>query len=290
MAQARPPGGDATPGGAATLEPLSKWPGREPGAASAAAERGEAAKRALGGAMLVLLCGAAYALRRLLQLLWPARWLIAAALAAGEVAFFFLWYRRRYSQLNTQPAVHAPAHVDSMRLFKRFVSLVRSLPEGVDIEMYLTAWFRCVDEDDRAQMVAALGCWRRERRGGGASRAHRTDARRGGRRGRDRTSTFLPLLPPPTDQQRPTGAPRSRTSSAATWRSSWRTASGTSRCTRWRPRASATCRGRWSASSRRRLTTRSRCVLGVCVLCVCVCAPQSRAVELAAAAVCVRAA
>lgn len=154
MAQPRP-GGDATPGGAATLDPpLNKWTTGE--AASGAAQRGERAKRALGAAMLLLLCAAAFALRRALQLLWPARWLIGGTLAASEVAFFFLWYRRRYAQLDAQPEVHAPAHVDSMRLFKRFVSLVRSLPEGVDIEMYLTAWFRCV----RVLLECLLQCVR----------------------------------------------------------------------------------------------------------------------------------
>jgi hypothetical protein len=119
----------------------------KPGAADAAAAQlqaaGETAKRALGGLMLLLACVGALAALRLLHLLWPARYAIAAALAAGEVAFFFLWYRRRYTQLNTQPAVHAPAHVDSMRLFNRFVSLCHSLPDGVDIETYLSSWFRC---------------------------------------------------------------------------------------------------------------------------------------------------
>jgi hypothetical protein len=110
---------------------------------AAAAARGEAAKRALGVFMLALVAAAAFATVRAAQLLWPARYCILAGLAVGEVAFFFLWYRRRYSQLNTQPAVHAPAHVDSMRLFNRFVSLCHSLPDGVDVETYLCAWFRC---------------------------------------------------------------------------------------------------------------------------------------------------
>lgn len=137
------PASQAAPGAAAGAQPgLGKWaPAQADG--QSVAERGEAVKRALGGAMLVLCCGGAYALLRLLQLLWPMRFAIAVCLAAGEVAFFFLWYRRRYSQLNLQPERHAPDHVDSMRLFHRFVSLCHSLPDGVDIETYLTAWFRC---------------------------------------------------------------------------------------------------------------------------------------------------
>lgn len=107
-----------------------------------AAERGEAAKRALGLFILVLLGALAYMAMRVVQLLYPARYFILATLVAAEVAFFFLWYRRRYTQLNTQPEVHAPEHVDSMRLFNRFVSLCNSLPDGVDVETYLSAWFR----------------------------------------------------------------------------------------------------------------------------------------------------
>ena len=125
------------------FEPSITKPGT-PGAAAQQhlQEAGEAAKSALGGFMLVVVAVSALLIVRLAHLLWPFRYAVAVALAAGEVAFFFLWYRRRYTQLNTQPAVHAPAHVDSMRLFNRFVSLCHSLPDGVDIETYLSSWFR----------------------------------------------------------------------------------------------------------------------------------------------------
>lgn len=110
--------------------------------ADSLAEQSESVKRALGLVLLALCATACYALSHLLRLLWPFRYAIAAVVLVGEVAFFALWCRR-YSQLNTQPDVHAPAHVDSMRLFDRFVSLCYSLPDGVDLETYLCAWFRC---------------------------------------------------------------------------------------------------------------------------------------------------
>ena len=109
--------------------------------ADSLAEQSESAKRILGVVMLALCAAACYAMAHLLHLLWPARYAIATAMAVGEVVFFMLWCRR-YTQLNTQPDVHAPAHVDSMRLFDRFVSLCYSLPDGVDLETYLSAWFR----------------------------------------------------------------------------------------------------------------------------------------------------
>ncbi|KIY94915.1 hypothetical protein MNEG_13048 [Monoraphidium neglectum] len=126
----------------------------------------EAVKRALGVVMLLVLGAAAYLVMHTLRLLWPARYAIGALVAAGEVAFFVLWCRR-YTQLNTQPDVHAPAHVDSMRLFDRFVSLCYSLPDGVDLETYLSAWFRGarVDEIMRGNMeeLMAYGFWYKSR-------------------------------------------------------------------------------------------------------------------------------
>jgi hypothetical protein len=117
----------------------------------------EAVKRALGVVMLLVLGAAAYLVMHTLRLLWPARYAIGALVAAGEVAFFVLWCRR-YTQLNTQPDVHAPAHVDSMRLFDRFVSLCYSLPDGVDLETYLSAWFRWAG----AEAARVAGCASRQ--------------------------------------------------------------------------------------------------------------------------------
>jgi hypothetical protein len=130
---------DPTPG---ESEDMDKQHGSGVEAAgSAKAEQSEAAKRALGGAMLLALGGALWLAAAAARALYPYRWQLAGAVAAAEVVFFALWCRR-YAALNTQPARHAPAHVDSMRLFDRFVSLCYSLPDGVDLETYLSAWFR----------------------------------------------------------------------------------------------------------------------------------------------------
>lgn len=142
QAEPRPDAPDSAsqqPEAAAPHDGLNKWATPEQ---QAAAERGEAAKRMLGLAMLLVLGVAAYAALRVGLFLWPFRYAILGTLAVAEGCFFVLWYRRRYAQLNEQPRVHAPEHVDSMRLFNRFVSLVYSLPEGVDIEMYVSTWFR----------------------------------------------------------------------------------------------------------------------------------------------------
>ncbi|KAI8474759.1 MAG: hypothetical protein J3K34DRAFT_517850 [Monoraphidium minutum] len=130
------------------------------------AEQSETLKRALGCVMLLLLGAACYLAMHALRLLWPARYAIAAVVAAGEVVFFVLWCKR-YTALNTQPDVHAPKHCDSMRLFERFVSLCYSLPDGVDLETYLCAWFRGarVDEINRGNMeeLMAYGFWYKSR-------------------------------------------------------------------------------------------------------------------------------
>jgi hypothetical protein len=62
------------------------------------------------------------------------------ALLAAEAAFYALWYRRRYAELDALPgAKRAPSTADATRLFERFLAMRRELPDAYgSVQAYIT--------------------------------------------------------------------------------------------------------------------------------------------------------
>eukprot|EP00877_Chromochloris_zofingiensis_P001902 jgi/Chrzof1/11712/Cz06g06150.t1 len=109
----------------------------------------------------------AYHFWRLVVLPW--RQFVFAVIMLTEVLFYFLYYRRRYLKWNAQPDVHAPSHLEALRLFQRFIKLETDDPEAstLDIVSYLTVWFKDAAIEDikrgNVEELMAYGFWYKTR-------------------------------------------------------------------------------------------------------------------------------
>lgn len=103
------------------------------------------------------------------QLIWPHRLIILATLAFVEAAFYLLWFLPKYKELNLDPEARrkVPQQKDSARAFQRFLKLSKSLPHGVDVDQYLSIWFRNTPFSDikrgNVEEFLSYGFWYRTR-------------------------------------------------------------------------------------------------------------------------------
>jgi hypothetical protein len=79
-----------------------------------------------------------------LQQLWPFRFLILTSIVLLEASFYLLWFLPKYHELNQTPAARrrVPPGKTSALAFQRFLDISQSLPSGVDVDQYLSIWFR----------------------------------------------------------------------------------------------------------------------------------------------------
>eukprot|EP00877_Chromochloris_zofingiensis_P001901 jgi/Chrzof1/11711/Cz06g06140.t1 len=113
----------------------------------------------------------AYRFWRLSQVLPWRQFVLAATggIILVEVLFYFLYYRRRYLKWNAQPDVHAPSHVEALRLFERFIRLQTDDLDSstLDIKSYLTVWFNDAAYEDikrgNIEELMAYGFWYKTR-------------------------------------------------------------------------------------------------------------------------------
>ncbi|EFJ47868.1 hypothetical protein VOLCADRAFT_91502 [Volvox carteri f. nagariensis] len=87
-------------------------------------------------------------------------------LAAAEAAFA-VYFRQRYSALNSQPIKHAPESHDPLRAFNRLLELASNSSYNIDVHDYLSSWFCGADpgtirQGNLADLIA-YGFWYKRR-------------------------------------------------------------------------------------------------------------------------------
>ena len=103
------------------------------------------------------------------QLFWPYRLPIFATLASVEAAFYLLWFLPSYHELNQTPRARrkVPSGKDSARAFQKFIDVSKALPDGMNVNKYLSIWFRNAPYSDikrgNVEEFLCYGFWYRTR-------------------------------------------------------------------------------------------------------------------------------